>query len=149
MTSREWPFWWFVPFKEGMFDIRVFSMVGDTMTYIENALVEIIQAGVTVKSGYTDANGKYSTVLGAGTYTIRISKEGYKTIEKTETLSYPTELMVNLPAFLPPEGHSGIAIMSLIGYVINPQISESVVLDKNKVAHSTETISETVSVTVT
>lgn len=122
MTNYEWPFWWFVPQTSGLFDIRVFNMVGDTMTYIENALVEIIQSGVTVKSGYTDSNGKYTTVLGAGTYTICISKTGYKTITKTETLQYATELMVNLPMEVSPTGKSGLLLPFVIAEAANPQI---------------------------
>lgn len=93
------------------------------MGYIEGALVEIIQDSTVVKSGYTDANGKYSTVLGAGTYKIRISKTGYQTIEKTETLAYPSELMVNLPYMVPVETRSGAAFLFVTGEVGNPEIT--------------------------
>jgi len=91
--------------------------------YIEGALVEIIQDSTVVKSGYTDAQGKYSTVLGAGTYKIRISKTGYQTIEKTETLAYPSELMVNLPYMFPVEMRSGAAFLFVTGMVGNPAIT--------------------------
>ena len=96
--KRLHPFWWFIPVTELQTDIKVFDMGLDGVGFIEGALVEIIQNSTVVKSGYTDAQGKYSTILGLGTYKIRISKTGYDTVEKTETLSYPTELMVNLPS---------------------------------------------------
>lgn len=123
MTEREWPFWWFVPPATSLFDIRVFNMEYGDMTYIEDALVEIIQDSIVVKSGYTDVNGKYTTVLGAGTYTIRISKTGYRTIEKTETLSQPTELMVNLPMETSPTGRSGLILSFISSEVSNPMIT--------------------------
>jgi len=123
MTKKMQPFWWFIGYKEGVFDVRIFNMRYGEMTYIENALVEIIQDSTVVKSGYTDANGKYATVLGAGTYKIRISKSGYRTIEKTETLAYPSELMVNLPMELAVMGRSGAVMMFVTGEVGNPEIT--------------------------
>jgi len=123
MTEREWPFWWFRPPTTSMLDVRVFNMEIGDMTYIENALVEIIQDSIVVHSGYTDVNGKYTTVLGAGTYTIRISKDGYRTIEKTETLSQPTELMVNLPMEIAPTGRSGLILPFIVGEVLNPTLT--------------------------
>jgi len=122
MTERVQPFWWFVPPNGGLLDVRVFNMVGDSMTYIEGALVEVIQAGMTVQSGYTDSIGKYVTVLGSGIYTIRISKTGYRTIEKTETLTQPTELMVNLPMELAKYGRSGIVQEFIVVEVGNPKL---------------------------
>lgn len=95
-------------------------MLEVTNTPIEDALVEIIQGGSTVKSGYTDADGKYQTTLGPGTYTIRISKTGYQTAEKTETLNYSTELMVNLEARVPSTGRSGIVTTVISGEAVNP-----------------------------
>jgi len=123
MTERMQPFWWFISFKEGMFDIRVFNMRYGEMAYIEDALVEIIQDSTVIKSGYTDENGKYTTVLGAGTYTIRISKAGYRTIEKTETLAYPTELMVNLPLEKSPIGRSGALLQIIVAEVDSPEMT--------------------------
>jgi len=116
------------------------------MAFIADVLVEIIRAGVVVKSGYTDANGKYSTVVGAGTYTIRLSKAGYQTIEKTETLAYSSELMINLPDAYPPPYVSGIGAISTLGAFPNPTLSESVAVDKDKIAAATATLSESVAV---
>jgi len=70
---------------------------------IEDAYVEVWQNGVLVADGYTDATGRFTTDLLEGTYLIRISKAGYATIEKTETIARSTELIVNLP-YLPPGG---------------------------------------------
>ena len=148
MTERLQPFWWFIGFTEGELDVRVFNMVVDDISYIEGALVEIIQDSTVIKSGYTDANGKYTTVLGAGTYTIRISKTGWQTIEKTETLAYPTELMVNLPTGYPSPYISGIGAISTLGAFPNPTITATASVEQN-VASATNTISESVSVTVT
>lgn len=93
------------------------------MGYIENALVSIAQAGIVVKSGLTDSTGKYSTVLGAGTYTITISKTGYETIVKTETLAQATELMVNLADTTELIGRSGIILQYLTRAVDNPTLT--------------------------
>ena len=65
---------------------------------ISGALVEIYKNELKIKEGYTDENGKYSTTLDAGVYRIVVSKAGYNTIEKTETIGATTELLVNLPA---------------------------------------------------
>jgi len=73
---------------------------------IEDAHVEVYKDGALVAEGYTDATGRYTTSLDAGTYLVRISKTGYATIEKTETLARSTELVVNLPD-LPPVGVVG------------------------------------------
>jgi len=64
---------------------------------IENAKIEIYEDSELIETGYTDVYGKYHTTLSAGTYRIVISKTGYETIEKTETITKTTELMVNLP----------------------------------------------------
>jgi len=64
---------------------------------IQNAKVEIYKDSTLIETGYTDVYGKYHTTLSAGTYRIVISKTGYETIEKTETVTKTTELMVNLP----------------------------------------------------
>jgi len=69
---------------------------------IQNAKVEVYKDSELIETGYTDVDGKYHTTLGAGTYRIVISKTGYETIEKTETITKTTELMVNLPT--PPYG---------------------------------------------
>lgn len=148
MAERIQPFWWFIGFTEGELDVRVFNMVVNDVSYIEGALVEIIQASIVIKSGYTDVNGTYKTVLGAGTYTIRISKTGWQTIEKTETLSYPSELMVNLPCGYPAPYISGIGAISTIGAFPNPTITATVSIERN-ISSATNTISESVSVTVT
>jgi len=67
---------------------------------IVNAKVEIYKDSELIVTGYTDSEGKFSTALNAGTYRVVISKEGYATQEKTETLSKYTELMVNLPSII-------------------------------------------------
>jgi len=67
---------------------------------IANAKVEIFKDTELIYTGYTDENGRFTKMLDAGTYKIRISKEGYLTVEKTETLTRSTELMVNLPSEL-------------------------------------------------
>lgn len=67
---------------------------------IAEAKVEIYKDSELIYTGYTDSNGKFNHTLEAGTYTIKISKTGYMTIEKTETLTRSTELMVNLPTEL-------------------------------------------------
>ena len=66
---------------------------------IEDAHVEVYKDGVLVAEGYTDAEGKFSTPLAPGDYLIRVSKAGFATIEKTETLARSTELIVNLPSY--------------------------------------------------
>jgi hypothetical protein len=70
----------------------------ETLSYIENVKVEIYLSGILIKTGYTDALGTYKTNVAAGLYTIVLSKDGYNTITKVETITRPTELMVNLPA---------------------------------------------------
>lgn len=153
---------YYVPVTTLIFDIRVFDMDVFNMAFIEDALVEILEDDVVIKSGYTDEDGKYTTTLGAGTYEIRISKTGYQTITKTETLNYPTEIMVNLPLGrpLPPE-YTGILAIS--GRCANNTISESGEVDNTWDAQvsisevgsvdmtpdATETISESGSVEVT
>jgi len=67
---------------------------------IADAKVEIFKDSELIYTGYTDSNGKFTKTLEAGIYTIRISKTGYLTIEKTEELVRSTELMVNLPSEL-------------------------------------------------
>jgi len=68
---------------------------------IEDAYVEVWQNGILIADGYTDATGRFTTSLLEGTYLIRISKAGYDTIEKTETIARSTELIVNLPTAAP------------------------------------------------
>lgn len=63
---------------------------------IANAKVEVWKDGVLIQTGYTDVNGKYSTTIEAGTYQIKIIKDGYLTQTKTETITRTSELMVNL-----------------------------------------------------
>lgn len=123
MAEKMQPFWWFLPHGIMSIDIRVFNMREMNMAYIEGALVEIIQDSTVIKSGYTDSNGKYTTAIGAGTYKIRISKTGYKTIEKNETLTQATELMVNLPEMIPLISRSGIAQTFILGSAENPVIT--------------------------
>lgn len=69
--------------------------------YIAGVTVSIYLSGVLVRTGTTDVTGKYATVIGPGVYDIVLSKAGYKTITKHETIAYATELMVNLPSALP------------------------------------------------
>jgi len=65
---------------------------------IANAKVEIFKDSELIYTGYTDADGRFQKTLDAGTYTIRISKTGYLTVEKTVVLTRSTEEMVNLPS---------------------------------------------------
>ena len=95
------------------------------MGYISNVLVEIIQNDVVIKYGYTDGNGKYTTKLDAGVYKIRLSKTGFKTTEKIETLDCSTELMVNLPIeyyFTAGISHLGVQLFKSGQTMNNPTI---------------------------
>jgi len=124
-------------------------MRASNTAYIENALIEIIQDDTVVKSGYTDEDGKYTTVLGAGTYLIRISKDGYTTIEKTETLNYPSELMVNLPELIITPQRSGAIKMTVWGSVANPVIAtthkEKATADVKKTPNITTVVTTAIS----
>jgi len=64
---------------------------------IANAKVEIYKDSTLIATGYTDSEGRFSYTLDVGTYTIIISKTGYQTVTKTETVSTRTQLVVNLP----------------------------------------------------
>lgn len=64
---------------------------------IVNAKVEIWKDGVLIDTLYTDSQGKARKTLDVGAYSIIISKTGYNTITKNETISTRTELLVNLP----------------------------------------------------
>jgi len=64
---------------------------------IANAKVEIYKNDVLIATGYTDADGKYTYPLEAGDYRIVISKTGYNTVTKEETIGTRTQLVVNLP----------------------------------------------------
>mgnify|MGYP001052222782 CR=1 FL=1 len=68
---------------------------------IEDALVEVYKDGELWASGLTDSTGRWSCTLVAGSYTIIISKTGYQTITKSETVGFNTELIVNLPTAAP------------------------------------------------
>ena len=118
--------------------------------YIDNVLVEIIQNDIVIKSGFTDANGRYTTPLEIGTYKIRLSKTGFKTIEKIETLNQPMELMVNLPLehyFVKGVSHVDVQVFLSEYIVDNPTVetihSESVV-DNLKTVTTTSLHSESV-----
>lgn len=90
---------------------------------IEGAHVEVFKDGVLVAEGYTDADGKWTQRLLAGTYHIIVSKTGYTTIEKTETLVRRTDLIVNLPTFgVEAVGRSGVVAPYIEAGVINPEI---------------------------
>jgi len=78
------------------------------MTFIEGAKVEVYRAGVLIAWGFTDAKGRWSCVLPAGTYTVIISKAGYETIEQEVTFEKETEFKVNLPTAIPPPAPIGV-----------------------------------------
>jgi len=64
---------------------------------IANAKVEIYKDSTLITTGYTDSEGRFKYSLDVGTYTIVISKTGYQTITKVETVGTRTQLVVNLP----------------------------------------------------
>lgn len=72
------------------------------MVGIAGVHVEVFKDSTLVKEGYTDENGKWTDTLEAGTYLIRLSKTGYTTVEKTETIPRDMQLMVNLPKTVVP-----------------------------------------------
>jgi hypothetical protein len=121
-TMYQQIFIYFVPELIKLLDIRVFNMELSTLSYIEGVKVEIYLSGVLIKTGYTDSLGTYKTNVAAGIYVIVLSKEGYNTITKTEVLTKPTELMVNLPTKISSYGRSGVFQLFLIDGMGNPEI---------------------------
>jgi hypothetical protein len=122
-TKYQQIFIYFVPELIKLLDIRVFNMELSTLSYIEGVKVEIYLSGVLTKTGYTDALGTYKTNVAAGAYVIVLSKDGFNTITKTEVITKPTELMVNLPTKLPISGQSGIIRLFMADHIGNPQIT--------------------------
>ena len=140
-------FVYFVPQLELLLDVRTFNMELSTLSYIEDVLVEIYKDDVLVASGYTDENGTYKTYLEAGTYEIVLSKEGYNTITKNETLTRNTELMVNLPTKLSSLGHSGMVKLWMGDHVSNPTIT-TIPATHQKLTKKTATIITVPSLTI-
>ena len=138
---------YFVPVTELLLDVRVFNMELSYLSYIEDAKVEIYKDSVLIKTGYTDANGTYKTYLEAGDYVIVLSKEGYNTVTKTETLTRNTELMVNLPTKLSYVGATGLVQLFMGDHVANPIII-AISKTSTKGMRNTSTIISIPSVTI-
>lgn len=66
------------------------------MVGLKDALVQVYSGATLIASGLTDANGYYTTKLGAGTFDVYVSKAGYATMHKTVTVTESEELVVNL-----------------------------------------------------
>jgi len=81
---------------------------------IVNAKVEIWKDGVLIDTLYTDSEGRANKTLEIGEYEIIISKTGYQTITKTETISTRTELMVNLPEAIAVGAHDVDVTLTLM-----------------------------------
>ncbi|HCJ66540.1 MAG TPA: hypothetical protein DHV62_04250, partial [Elusimicrobia bacterium] len=65
--------------------------VAGTTTTISGALIEAIQASVTVSSTTTALDGTYSLNLNTGTYTVCASKTGYLTRTSTGVVVNPDQ----------------------------------------------------------
>lgn len=117
------------------------------LSYLENVKVEIYLAGVLIKTGYTDALGTYKTNVAAGVYTIILSKTGYNTITKTETITRPSELMVNLPTYILELPPVMCGIMSITKGWANPAIRETATATNQHTAQNV--IGEIVVVSIT
>lgn len=117
------------------------------MSYIEDVKVEIYLGGILITTGYTDALGTYKTNVAAGDYVIVLSKDGFNTITKTETITRPTELMVNLPTKLVVMGVSGMVKLFMGDHVSNPTIT-TIPTTQQKLTKKTVTISTIPSLTI-
>ncbi|MDI6735351.1 MAG: carboxypeptidase regulatory-like domain-containing protein [bacterium] len=56
----------------------------DGITPIPDVLVEALQGTLTIGTTTTNANGSYSISLASGTYTVRVSKQQYLSVETTD-----------------------------------------------------------------
>jgi len=72
------------------------------MSFIVGAKVEIYRANVLIAWGYTDEEGKWSTILSPGVYKVIISKPGYQTVEEILEILRETEFKVRLPEVVVP-----------------------------------------------
>jgi hypothetical protein len=117
------------------------------LSYLENVKVEIYLAGVLIKTGYTDALGTYKTYVAAGDYIIVLSKDGYSTITKTETITRPSEIMVNLPTKQVIMGVSGMVKLFMGDHVVNPTITTIPTMHQ-KLSKKTLTITTIPSLTI-
>lgn len=140
-------FIYFVPELSNLLDIRVFNMELSYLSYIEDVKVEIYKNEVLIDTGYTDENGTYKTYIAAGDYVIVLSKDGYNTITKTETITRPSELMINLPTKQVIMGVSGMVKLFMGDHVVNPTITTIPTMHQ-KLTKKTATITTVASLTI-
>lgn len=81
---------------------------------IANAKVEIYKDSILITTGYTDSYGKFTYPLDVGDYKIIISKEGYQTVTKEETVSTRTQLIVNLPSLTVAVTTDALGVITLV-----------------------------------